>query len=147
MEMEMEMETVGRIFTGGGNDFTMSGVPASAVEAGVSAVSGNAAADDGTISGDVTWNNQTITTPVVVTGRHNNHAERQEYHYDYRDRLYRRSEYVFRQSDHSGKRQSDGQCSEGKDGIEDGSWSDTAGGTLTIKDGAKITTNGGHETA
>ena len=31
----------------------------------------------------------------------------------------------------------------GKGGIEDGSWSDTAGGTLTIKDGAKITTNGG----
>ena len=31
----------------------------------------------------------------------------------------------------------------GKRGIEDGSWSDTAGGTLTIKDGAKITTNGG----
>ena len=34
----MEMETAGRIFTGGGNDFTMPGVPASAVEAGVSAV-------------------------------------------------------------------------------------------------------------
>ena len=31
----------------------------------------------------------------------------------------------------------------GKDGIADGSWSDTAGGTLTIKDGVKITTNGG----
>ena len=31
----------------------------------------------------------------------------------------------------------------GKSGIADGSWSDTAGGTLTIKDGAKITTNGG----
>ena len=31
----------------------------------------------------------------------------------------------------------------GKYGIADGSWSDTAGGTLTIKDGAKITTNGG----
>lgn len=34
----MEMETAGRIFTGGGNDFTMPGVPASAVEAGASAV-------------------------------------------------------------------------------------------------------------
>ena len=31
----------------------------------------------------------------------------------------------------------------GKGGIEDGNWGDTAGGTLTIKDGAKITTNGG----
>ena len=31
----------------------------------------------------------------------------------------------------------------GKNGIEDGSWSDAAGGTLTIKGGAKITTNGG----
>ena len=31
----------------------------------------------------------------------------------------------------------------GKGGIEDGNWSDTAGGTLTIKDGVKITTNGG----
>ena len=30
-----------------------------------------------------------------------------------------------------------------KGGIEDGNWSDTAGGTLTIKDGVKITTNGG----
>ena len=30
-----------------------------------------------------------------------------------------------------------------KYGIADGNWSDTAGGTLTIKDGAKITTNGG----
>lgn len=39
------METAGRIFTGGGNDFTMPGVPASAVEADVSAASGNASAE------------------------------------------------------------------------------------------------------
>ena len=71
-----------------------------------------AASTEETISGKVTWDNRNITTPGGGAGRHNNHAERREYHYDYRYRIYRRSGYVFRQSDHSGKRQSDGHCSE-----------------------------------
>ena len=51
---------------------TMPGVPASAVETDVSAeqaISLMAAAESTeTISGEVTWNNQTVTTPVKLTG-------------------------------------------------------------------------------
>ena len=52
--------------------FTMPGVPAFAVETDVSAeqaISLMAAAESTeTISGEVTWNNQTVTTPVKLTG-------------------------------------------------------------------------------
>ena len=124
--------------------FTMSGVPASAVEAGVSAVSGNAAAStEETISGNVTWDNRNITTPVTLkgdttitlTGKNTITIS---------DTAYTAALDMY---SHSLTIQGSGSLTvnvpKGKGGIEDGSWSDTAGGTLTIKDGAKITTNGG----
>ena len=186
--MEMEMETAGRMFTGGGNDFTMPGVPASAVETDVSGVSGNAPAEcscethceqgalnpdcpicsaedadlsackgteqatplmaaaastEGTISGDVTWENQTITTPVRLTGDTtitlkgentitiSDTAELSALEMDYRSLTIQGSGSLTVT------------VPDRKYGIADSAYSDTAGGKLTIKDGAKITTNGG----
>ena len=102
-----------------------------------------AAADDGTISGDVTWNNQTITTPVRLTGdttitlKGENSITITETAYTAALDMY----------SHSLTIQGSGSLTvtvpNGKGGIEDGNWSNSAGGTLTIKDGVNITTNGG----
>lgn len=75
-------------------------------------------------------------------GRHNNHAERREFHYDYRDRIYRRSGYVFANLTIQGSGSLTVNVPKGKVVL----WT-AVGATpparLTIKDGAKITTNGG----
>ena len=168
--------------------FTMSGVPASAVEPDVSAASGSApaecscethceqgavnphcpicAAEDAdlsackgteqatplmaaaastekTISGDVKWNGERITTPVVLDGdttitlTGENSITITETAYTAALDMYYHSLTI------QGSGSLTVTVPKGKGGIEDGSWSDTAGGTLTIKDGAKITTNGG----
>ena len=102
-----------------------------------------AAADDGTISGDVTWENQTITTPVRLTGDTtitlkgentitiSDTAEVSALEMDYRSLTIQGSGSLTVT------------VPDRKYGIADSAYSDTAGGKLTIKDGAKITTNGG----
>lgn len=102
-----------------------------------------AAADDGTISGDVTWENQTITTPVRLTGDTtitlkgentitiSDTAELSALEMDYRSLTIQGSGSLTVT------------VPDRKYGIADSAYSDTAGGKLTIKDGAKITTNGG----
>ena len=102
-----------------------------------------AAADDETISGNVTWENRNITTPVTVKGdttitlKGENSITITETAYTAALDMYTANLTI----------QGNGSLTvtvpKGKKGIADGSWSDTAGGTLTIKDGAKITTNGG----
>ena len=102
-----------------------------------------AAADDGTISGNVTWNNQTITTPVRLTGDTtitlegensitiSDTAELSALEMDYRSLTIQGSGSLTVT------------VPKGKYGIADSNYGDTASGTLTIKGGAKITTNGG----
>ena len=102
-----------------------------------------AAADDGTISGNVTWNNQTITTPVRLTGDTtitlegensitiSDTAELSALEMDYRSLTIQGSGSLTVT------------VPKGKYGIADSNYGETAGGTLTIKDGAEITTNGG----
>ena len=107
------------------------------------ALSAQAAADNETISGNVTWENRNITTPVVVKGdttitlKGENTITITETAYTAALDMYSANLTI----QGSGSLTVD--VPSGKDGIADGSWSDTAGGTLTIKDGAKITTNGG----
>ena len=102
-----------------------------------------AAADDETISGNVTWENRNITTPVVVKGdttitlKGENTITITETAYTAALDMYSANLTI------QGSGSLTVNVPKGKGGIEDGSWSDTAGGTLTIKDGAKITTNGG----
>ena len=102
-----------------------------------------AASTEETISGNVTWDNRTITTPVVLggdttitlTGENtitiSDTAELSALEMDY----------------HSLTIQGSGSLTvtvpDRKYGIADSAYSDTTGGTLTIKGGAKITTNGG----
>ena len=102
-----------------------------------------AASTEGTISGDVTWENQTITTPVRLTGDTtitlkgentitiSNTAELSALEMDYRSLTIQGSGSLTVT------------VPDRKYGIADSAYSDTAGGKLTIKDGAKITTNGG----
>ena len=102
-----------------------------------------AAADDETISGNVTWENRTITTPVTVKGdttitlKGENTLTIADTAYTAALDMYSANLTI------QGSGSLTVTVPKGKGGIEDGSWSDTAGGTLTIKDGAKITTNGG----
>ena len=102
-----------------------------------------AAADDETISGNVTWENRNITTPVTVKGdttitlKGENTITITETAYTAALDMYSASLTI------QGSGSLTVNVPKGKSGIADGSWSDTAGGTLTIKDGAKITTNGG----
>lgn len=102
-----------------------------------------AAADDETISGNVTWENRTITTPVTVKGdttitlKGENTLTIADTAYTAALDMYSANLTI------QGSGSLTVNVPKGKGGIEDGSWSDTAGGTLTIKDGAKITTNGG----
>ena len=102
-----------------------------------------AASTEGTISGDVTWKNQTITTPVRLTGDTtitlkgentitiSDTAEVSALEMDYRSLTIQGSGSLTVTVPNR------------KYGIADSAYSDTAGGRLTIKDGAKITTNGG----
>lgn len=102
-----------------------------------------AAADDETISGNVTWENRNITIPVTVKGdttitlKGENTITITETAYTAALDMYSANLTI------QGSGSLTVNVPKGKGGIEDGSWSDTAGGTLTIKDGAKITTNGG----
>ena len=102
-----------------------------------------AAADDETISGEVTWDNRNITTPVVVQGdttitlEGENTITITETSYTAALDMYYHNLTI------QGSGSLTVNVPTGKGGIEDGNWSDTAGGTLTIKDGVKITTNGG----
>ena len=102
-----------------------------------------AAADHETISGNVTWENRTITTPVTVKGdttitlKGENTITITDTAYTAALDMYSANLTI------QGNGSLTVNVPKGKGGIEDGSWSDTAGGTLTIKDGAKITTNGG----
>ena len=102
-----------------------------------------AAADVETISGNVTWDNKKITTPVVLDGD-TTITLTGENSITISDTAYTAALDMY---SHSLTIQGSGSLTvtvpNGKGGIEDGSWSDTAGGTLTIKDGVKITTNGG----
>ena len=102
-----------------------------------------AAADEETISGNVTWENRSITTPVTVKGdttitlKGENTITITETAYTAALDMYSANLTI------QGGGSLTVNVPKGKRGIEDGSWSDTAGGTLTIKDGVKITTNGG----
>ena len=102
-----------------------------------------AEADDETISGNVTWENRNITTPVTVKGdttitlKGENTITITETAYTAALDMYSASLTI------QGSGSLTVNVPKGKSGIADGSWSDTAGGTLTIKDGVKITTNGG----
>ena len=102
-----------------------------------------AATDDETISGNVTWENRNITTPVTVKGdttitlKGENTITITETAYTAALDMYSANLTI------QGSGSLTVNVPKGKSGIADGSWSDTAGGTLTIKDGVKITTNGG----
>ena len=102
-----------------------------------------AAGTEETISGKVTWDNRNITTPVVVQG-------------DTTITLKGKNTITITETDYTAALdmysanltiQGSGSLTvtvpDRKYGIADGNWGETAGGTLTIKDGAKITTNGG----
>ena len=102
-----------------------------------------AAGTEETISGEVTWDNRNITTPVVVQG-------------DTTITLKGKNTIMITETDYTAALdmysanltiQGSGSLTvtvpKGKSGIVDGNWGETAGGTLTIKDGVKITTNGG----
>ena len=103
----------------------------------------SAAADDETISGNVIWENRNITTPVTVKGdttitlKGENTITITDTAYTAALDMYSANLTI------QGSGSLTVNVPSGKDGIADGSWSDTAGGTLTIKDGVKITTNGG----
>ena len=102
-----------------------------------------AAADHETISGSVTWENRNITTPVTVKGdttitlKGENTITITETAYTAALDMYSANLTI------QGSGSLTVNVPKGKSGIVDGSWSDTAGGKLTIKDGVKITTNGG----
>ena len=102
-----------------------------------------AASTEETISGNVTWENKNITTPVIVNGdttitlKGENTITITETSYTAALNMYSHSLTI------QGSGSLTVNVPKGKNGIEDGSWSDAAGGTLTIKDGVKITTNGG----
>ena len=102
-----------------------------------------AAADEETISGNVTWENKNITTPVRLTGDTtitltgkntitiSDTAELSALEMDYRSLTIQGSGSLTVT------------VPDRKYGIADSGYSDSTGGTLTIKGGAKITTNGG----
>lgn len=102
-----------------------------------------AAADDGTISGNVIWEDKNITTPVTLKGDTtitligkntitiSDTAELSALEMDYRSLTIQGSGSLTVT------------VPDRKYGIADSGYSDSTGGTLTIKGGAKITTNGG----
>ena len=107
------------------------------------ALSAQAAASTQTISGNVTWDNQTITTPVVLDGdttitlKGENSITITETAYTAALDMYSANLTI------QGSGSLTVTVPDGKYGIADSNYSDNAGGTLTIKEGAKITTNGG----
>lgn len=102
-----------------------------------------AAADDGTISGNVTWDNRTITTPVTLKGD-TTITLRGENSITISDTTEVSAlEMNYRSLTIQGSGSLTVTVPKGKYGIADSNYGDTAGGTLTIKGGAKITTNGG----
>ena len=102
-----------------------------------------AAADDGTISGNVTWNNQTITTPVRLTGDTTITLEGENSITISDTAEVSALEMNYRSLTIQGSGSLTVTVPKGKYGIADSNYGDTASGTLTIKGGAKITTNGG----
>ena len=102
-----------------------------------------AAADHETISGNVTWENRNITTPVVLGGdttitlKGENTITITETAYTAALDMYSANLTI------QGSGSLTVTVPDRKYGIADGNYSETAGGTLTIKDGVKITTNGG----
>ena len=102
-----------------------------------------AAADHETISGNVTWENRNITTPVTVKGdttitlKGENTITITETAYDAALDMYSANLTI------QGSGSLTVTVPDRKYGIADSGYSDSTGGTLTIKGGAKITTNGG----
>ena len=102
-----------------------------------------AAGTEETISGEVTWDNRNITTPVVVQGdttitlKGENTITITDTAYTAALDMYSANLTI------QGSGSLTVTVPKGKSGIVDGNWGETAGGTLTIKGGVKITTNGG----
>ena len=102
-----------------------------------------AAADDGTISGNVTWENRNITIPVTVKGdttitlKGENTITITETAYTAALDMYSANLTI------QGSGSLTVTVPKGKYGIADSNYGENAGGTLTIKGGAKITTDGG----
>lgn len=102
-----------------------------------------AAADEETISGSVTWENKKITTPVALGGdttitlKGENTITISD-----TDEL-SALEMNYRSLTIQGSGSLTVTVPKGKYGIADSNYGETAGGTLTIKDRAEITTNGG----
>ena len=102
-----------------------------------------AASTEETISGKVTWDNRNITTPVVVQGdttitlKGENTITITDTAYTAALDMYSANLTI------QGSGSLTVTVPKGKSGIVDGNWGETAGGTLTIKGGVKITTNGG----
>ena len=102
-----------------------------------------AASTEETISGNVTWDNRNITTPVVVKGDTTitligeNTITITETAYAAALDMYSASLTI------QGSGSLTVTVPERKYGIADTGYGETAGGKLTIKDGVKITTNGG----
>ena len=102
-----------------------------------------AAASTETIHGDITWDNQTITTPVLLDGdttitlKGENTITITDTAYTAALDMYSANLTI------QGSGSLTVTVPKGKSGIVDGNWGETAGGTLTIKGGVKITTNGG----
>ena len=102
-----------------------------------------AAADEETISGNVTWENRTITTPVTVKGdttitlKGENTLTIADTAYTAALDMYSANLTI------QGSGSLTVTVPNQKYGIADSGYSDSNGGTLTIKGGAEITTNGG----
>lgn len=102
-----------------------------------------AASTEETISGKVTWDNRNITTPVVVQGdttitlKGENTITITDTAYTAALDMYSANLTI------QGSGSLTVTVPKGKSGIVDGNWGETAGGTLTIKGGVQITTNGG----
>lgn len=104
-----------------------------------------AAASTETISGDVAWNNRHITTPVELTGDTTITLTGENTITISETDQVSALEMNYRNLTIQGSGSLTVNVPTGKYGIADSAYSDTAGGTLTIKDGAKITTNGGQK--
>ena len=102
-----------------------------------------AAADEETISGNVTWENKNITTPVTLKGD-TTITLRGENTITISDTAEVSAlEMNYRSLTIQGSGSLTVTVPDRKYGIADSGYSDSTGGTLTIKGGAKITTNGG----
>ena len=102
-----------------------------------------AAADEGTISGNVTWDNRKITTPVALGGDTTITLKGENSITISDTAEVSALEMNYRSLTIQGSGSLTVTVPKGKYGIADSNYGETAGGTLTIKGGAKITTNGG----